>query len=271
MERPIISGGTISALSEHPDIERLVLSLFRTFTSGEKMVQAIQLSEIASKRTQDVTPITSLAETDGSAPLSRLLTASQRATIFLEDVDIHPFVLGLKALMSYITLYLTLEYAIVPRLKRHMPTAGPRAINAVKYRYFNNILAGRPHNEAQEPPRSFAPNISYGKKFWYFVEQLGVAALLMLAVNETGLTVIARSMGESGEGAKWLMPALSGTLAWWCFAHAIGPATLRTLFGPRDIHYNIPNFSSSCETSPSLSPVLTRSTGHARWAKATWG
>ena len=250
MERPIISGENISSLSALPDTERVVISLFRTFTSGEKMVNAIHLLDIASKHTQDLTPITSLAETEDATPLSRFLIASRKATAFLEDVEMHPFVLRLKALMSYITLYLTLEYAIVPLLKRRMPTAGPRTIDGVKNRYFYNILADRPTDDTRDPPGNFARNISYGKKFWNFVEKLGVAALLLLAVNETGLTVIAKFMGQSSEGTKWLMPALSGARAWWCFAHAIGPATLRTLFGPRDIHYTIPKLLQQLRNEP---------------------
>ena len=124
------------------------------------MVNAIHLLDIASKHTQDLTPITSLAETEGATPLSRFLIASRKAMAFLEDVEMHPFVLRLKALMSYITLYLTLEYAIVPLLKRRMPTAGPRAIDGVKNRYFYNILADRPTDDTRDPTGNFARNIS---------------------------------------------------------------------------------------------------------------
>lgn len=59
---------------------------------------------------------------------TRMLVASRLAQTFLEDSDLHPGTLRLQLLMSYITLYLTIEYSIVPQMKHKYPSWGAKRI-----------------------------------------------------------------------------------------------------------------------------------------------
>src|SRR5436853_3871549 len=85
----------------------------------------------------------------------------------------------------------------------------------------------------------FAVNISFGKIYWSLLQELGVAALLMLAVRDIGLTVIAIAMGLESYSCSCLVVSLSCLRGWWSFVHAIGPATLRMFFGPCNIQYTV--------------------------------
>ena len=243
---PIRPDGTAGPSIEYNANEVTVQNLFRSFTSGERMVSAILLLDAISKRPQSQDhahgldlfgPITSLAEIEGPSPIGGVLVASRRAKRFLDNTEIHPSYLRLKTLMSYITLYFALEYAIVPHMRRINPTMGPKEISQRKYRYFYRLLMENSDEHAEEPPDKFAKDISFGKTPWGLTGDLGIAALLMLAVGETGLTMVARATGPLSRGKAWLTTALSADRGWWSFAHAIGPATYRTFFGPRDTHF----------------------------------
>ena len=250
--RPIRSDSTISA-SRLSEGQQVAHCLFHTFTSGYKMVLAMQLLDMASSRTQApelLGRIRSFGEIEGAAPTAGMLAASRLAKRFLDNMNFHPPSLRLKTLMSYITLHLTFEYAIVPRLKRQGPRRGPREIGHMGYRYFYKLLMGYPDSDTRDPPARFATDISFGRALWSLVQELGVAALPMLAVGGTGLMAIARALGPESIERKWLTSALSCARAWWSFAHAIGPATLRTFFGPRDIHYTVCHLVQQLRNEP---------------------
>ena len=73
--------------------------------------------------------------------------------------------------MSYITLYLTFEYAIVPLLMRRIPAAGPRTIDGVKNRYFYNILADRPTDDTQDRAASARTPFHTGNRSAHGISQ----------------------------------------------------------------------------------------------------
>ena len=225
--------------------QQVVRGLFRNFTNGNKMFRALQVIESVS-RPRDNSPqelnldVTPFSMIEGASPMTRMLKASRLAHQFLERSDIHQSLLRLKVLMCYITLHLTLEHAIVPQLKHENPKLSPKHIAGMKYSYFYNLLEDEPGTEDREPPPGFRRHIDFGKTFWSFVQETGVAALLMLAAADTGLTIIARAIAPKNKCREGLISALSCSRAWWSFAHAIGPSTLRTCLGPRNIHYTVP-------------------------------
>ena len=90
-------------------------------------------------------------------------------------------------------------------------------------------------------------HVQYGRSFWEYSQELGVASLLVFAVTETGLTKIG---GARQSGIPEMAAMLTTSDTWWAFAHAIGPATFRTLFGACDTEYTIPQLLNSIRLQP---------------------
>ena len=194
-------------------------------------------------------------EDEGTVPLTpmaRMLRASRLAQDVLTKSEINLPLLRLQTKMCYITLHLTLVHAIMPELRSQHPQTGVRDIDHMKYAHFYNQLRDDPHPIDNLPayPPSFKTNISFRKSFWGLIQELGVASLLMLAVADTGPTMIARSFGPQSRQQNELVSTLCCARGWWAFAHAIGPATLRTFFGPRDIHYTVPQLVQLLRNEP---------------------
>lgn len=236
------------------DKQTVAQRLFRSFNNGENIVKAAWLLEVVSGPSQvqnALAPIRSFGELDGSGPLARMLAASRLAKSHMDVVEIHPSLMRLKTLLCYITLYLTLEYAIVPGMRAS--GLRQREIDTKKYRHFYALLIESPETDTpQDPPQNFSTNISFGKTIWKLVYDLGIASLPMLAVSEVGPTVIARALGPGSHERGWLISSLSGSCGWWSFAQAMGPPTLRTFFGPRDIHYKVPQLLKVVRLEPLL-------------------
>jgi hypothetical protein len=183
-----------------------------------------------------------------------MLVASHRAQKYLERAEINAAQLRIEALMSYITLYLTLQYAILPQLIHENPLWNKKQIAAEKYPYFYELLSNKDRDDMDikeyGPKSKFSVNIGFGKIYWSLLQELGVAALLMLAVGDAGLTVIARAMGTENQNRSSLVLSLSRSRGWWSFAHAIGPATLSTFFGPCERQYTVEQLLHQLRTEP---------------------
>ena len=82
------------------------------------------------------------------------------------------------------------------------------------------------------------------------LQELGVAALLMLAVGDIGVTVAVRVLGVKNNIPKLLQSTLCRSGRWWCFAHAIGSATLRAFFGLPDIQCTVPQLLRQLRAEP---------------------
>ena len=145
--------------------------------------------------------------------------------------------------MCYITLYLVLEHSIVPELEVKYSEWVPRRIAKRKYAYFHYLLSEIEFEETDldatehGAKSKFATNIGFGKLFLKLLQEFGVAALLMLAVCDIGITVVARALGSEGKNHDMVRSAHCCSRGWWCFAHALGPPTFKTLFGHREIRY----------------------------------
>ena len=229
--------------------------LFQNFNDGEKMLLALQLlANVSSPRDRVTLAPDGQDFTFVTGHTTRMLAASRLAQKCLENSEIGPALVRLRALMSYITLYLTLKYAIEPQLQRENPNWSLKRVAGRRYAYFYHLLCDNPDGDMETlefgPKSKFGADIAFGKTYWSLLQELGVAALLMLAVGDTGLTVIARSMGPGNPNRKNLALALSLSRGWWSFAHAIGPATLRSVFGPRDIQYTVQQLLQQLRAEP---------------------
>ena len=233
--------------------------LYRTFTNGEKMFLALQVLANVSMTRDETNLVTDSNLTTEkfsfvTGPASRMLAASRHAQKQLEMSEIGSAQLRIETLMCYITLYLTLEHAVVPQLQRENKSWGSKQIAGKKYDYFYQLL-GNKSDSVMGGGRSgakskFGANIGFGKTYWSLLQELGIAALLMLAVADTGLTVIARAMGAGNDNRRILVLSLCRSRAWWSFAHAIGPATLRMFFGPCDMQYTVQQLLQHLRAEP---------------------
>jgi hypothetical protein len=240
--------------------------LYYNFTDGEKMFLALQvLANVSTTRDETSLVTDSNLTTEkfsfvtGSA--SRMLAASRHAQKQLEKSEISSAQLRIETLMCYITLYLTLEYSIVPQLQRENQSWSSKQIAGKKYDYFYQLL-GKTSDSGMCGVRSgakskFGANIGYGKTYWSLLQELGIAALLMLAVADTGLTVIARAIGAASHHRSSLVSSLCRSRVWWSFAHAIGPATLRTFFGPCDMQYTTQQLLQQLRAEPLTTALIT--------------
>lgn len=266
----------LSPIGQHVTLTQ---ELFQSFNNGEKMFVALQLLATVSS-TQDspaeafnvptTTPFSSLTTTTGPATM---IEASRAAQKYIQRSEILPGLVRLQLLMSYMTLYLTIEKVIVPQLRLENPTWTEKRIAGEKYDFFYNVLnesnteggsADLPMAKISRAPRKFRVDVGFGKVFWTLLQDLGVTALLGLAVSDLGLTTIARAMGPDSPQRQALRVALWASRGWWSFAHAIGPPTLRTFFGPRDISYTVPELLHKLRIEPlptSSIELINRSCG----------
>ena len=129
----------------------------------------------------------------------------------------------MRTITSYITLFLTLEHIVIPKMKSENLDWNQRCIMGDRFQYFQKLLAsGPPTNKSTFTFRDY---VSYDRTFWMFGQKLGIASLLMLAVSRQGLTKIAKKTGPRSHQISAMAAALSSLQTWWAFAHAIGPCT----------------------------------------------
>jgi len=235
------------------------LTLYNQFNSPEFLLSAVNLlSRISSgdvTTSVDVSTIPStLALTDNAPGLyPAMLAASRQASKYLQDLERNLQAMRMKTIMSYIVLHLTLEHAVVPRLQEEEPDRNNRSIQGIKYLRFAEIL----NETCSEDSRvaegtTLRTHSQYGKTFWEYGQALGIASLLLFAVSDVGLTKIGR---VTRGGIPALAAALTTCGGWWAFAHAIGPATFRTLFGPRDVAYTTPHLLNRIRFEPLAVPI----------------
>ena len=262
----------------------IAIELYNEFNDPERIVLALQLLATLSS---DEDPGTTMAVPAGIVmnlvrtsidPIARMIDASRRAQSHLGNSEKSLALLRMKTLMSYITLFLTLEHVVVPKLREEKPDWTPRQIESDKYRYFQQLLASSPDSpQSTAPTRAFthsatntidqapAPayvveppaslyklrdHIGYGRVFWSFGQELGIASLLMFAVSAYGLTKIAKQCGPRSGQIATMASALSSSQTWWAFAHGIGPRVIRTLFGSRDVTYTVPQLLQFVRSEP---------------------
>jgi hypothetical protein len=256
------------------------VTLCTEFTKPENIIKAVTLlAQISSNTapTIDATTIPSSLAVNRTNPFHSLLTASNHANTHLQQVEGAISVTRMKTIMSYLVIFFTLEYAVVPKLKEERPNEGQRSIAAMKYQQFAEMLnASKALHTSTESEASNAGNLQaqsgsrnptpvsaarlrshckYGKVFWEYGQSLGIASLLVFAVLDTGLAKI----GEVGlRGVSGMAADLMTSGTWWAFAHAIGPAAFRTLFGARDVAYTVPQLMSSILVEPVPQPSQDR-------------
>src|SRR5437588_1007487 len=147
----------------------------------------------------------------------------------------------MRIIMSYITLFLTLEYIVILKMKSENLDWNQRCIKGDRFQYFQKLLASGPLTN--KSTFTFRDHISYGHTYRVFGQKAEMASLLMLAVSGHRLMKIAKKTGPRSHQILAMAAALSSSQTWWVFAHTIGPCTRRILFSGR-VSYTIPQLLS---------------------------
>jgi hypothetical protein len=108
-------------------------------------------------------------------------------------------------------MYLTLEHSIVPNLRADNPNWQLRHVDREKHRHFYELL--NRDGDLYITMNKVRDNTGFGRTFWRFGQELGVAALLMLAVAEQGLTISGRACGPKSANIPNLASPLSSSRA----------------------------------------------------------
>lgn len=231
--------------------------LLDDFAKPDLLIKAIKLlanvSSGAASPTVDLTTIPLSLEVQGNHLGPNLIAASFRANAHLQELEANVAAARLKTILSYIILYLTLEHVIVPELRRDNPGENSRWIDGKKHLQFAETLNACSSSSSSTSPPSDISGVTlrnhtgYGRSFWEYGQALGIASLLVFAVGDIGLSRIG---GSSRAGIPNIACALTTDDTWWAFAHAISPATFRTLFGACDVAYGVPQLLSRIRREP---------------------
>ena len=234
--------------------------LLQDFTKPGILIRALKLlsgvSSGAASPSVDLTTIPLALEVQGNHLVPNLIAAACRANKYLQELEVNIAAAKLKTIMSYVILYLTLEHAIVPQLRRENPGSQRRWIDGMKYLHFADILksSGSTDSSPEISGVSLRNYTNYGRCFWEYGQSLGIASFLVFAVSDVGLTRIG---GASRAGIPHIAAALTTDDTWWAFAHAISPPTFRTLFGACDIAYSLPQLLSRIRQEPVPPSTIT--------------
>ena len=243
----------------------IAFDLYKEFIDPEKLLEALQLlcdlgssgysgTSIVVQEGRNPFSVTEerIAESD---VLEKMIDASRHAQSQIESSEKVISVLRMKTIMSYITLFLTLEYVVVPKMRLEYPDWPQRRIEGERFQYFQNLLNPNPAG-TNRSRFTFRDHITYGGTFWMFGQELGIASLLMIAVSGTAITKIAKKAGPRSKQIPAMAAALSCSQTWWAFAHAVGPCTRHILFGGQDVSYTIPQLLSIVRAEPMPASVM---------------
>src|SRR5205807_8161245 len=122
--------------------------------------------------------------------LESMVACSARASAYLTSRAEDAGVATLKLMLSYIMLHITLEVAIVRRLRLQHPDYSQTQIDGEKYQVLcdeiNHI------NGTNIGDQTMKDRVRYGKVLWTIADHAGVAILPLLAIAGPGITVISR-------------------------------------------------------------------------------
>ena len=164
------------------------------FTNAEVLINAVKLLSRISQGTNsesniDPTTIPLALARSVNNLFPNLLVASCKANSHLKELKETVWATRLKTIMSYIFLFLTLKHAIVPQLKAENPSEMNQRIEGIKYqRFAEALLASDPSSTSSGA--KIQSHVQYGRSFWEYSQELGVASLLVFAVTEMGLMKI---------------------------------------------------------------------------------
>ena len=236
--------------------------LFVQLTKPESLVGGMQLLvELASRKAgqhrimvafEELTLFVdaSLEPTECTSDLmlQNMLRVSGRAHQFIANNTVEAEEARIKAILSYINFYLTVEFGVAPKLRARFPERPPRQIDGEKIPYLKELMAEQQGIDIAT--RTLADYIRYGKVFWEFAKECGILSVIMLAGVSIGVTVLARQNGRDSNHVPLLALRLRNSLQWMAACQGLSQVVVEILFTDSKRQYSLSELLSLLIANP---------------------
>jgi len=180
--------------------------------------------------------------------VEKMLLVSGRAHQFIANNKVEAEDVRFKTILSYLNVYLTLEYGVVSKLPALYPEKSPRQRDGEKLSYFKELMM-QEHN-INIPMGALVEYARFGKVYWELAKICGICSLLMLAVVGTGVTVIARQNGRDSKHVPLLRLKLRNSLEWMSACQALSQVAVEILFTHSGGEYTMPQILGLLVANP---------------------
>jgi len=137
-------------------------------------------------------------------------------------------IVKLKLMLSYLTLYLTLDYGIAPSMRANEGMlVSARSIDSRKLAELQTHLV---HQGRHLKLGTLKDNVRYGKVLWNVVTMLGILGIPMLAISGPAVTQLCKENGTNSNHFEVLGSRLSSNTTWMCLCQAWAPIAIETIF-----------------------------------------
>lgn len=137
-------------------------------------------------------------------------------------------IVKLKLMLSYLTLYLTMEHGILPWMRAdHGVFVSDRTLDSGKLQVLQSRLAQQGKNLKLG---TLKDNVRYGKVLWNVVSMLGVLGLPMLAICGPAVTTLCKENGMTSNHMEVLGSRLACNTTWMCLCQAWAAIAIEGIF-----------------------------------------
>ena len=213
------------ALVSHRNVAQLGTLLHELSTHSADKVGLYSVDELAIKG------LTGSSATDDitiEMRLAAMLPVARRGHEFAASNQNAEAMVKLKLMLSYLMLFLTLEYAIVPSIKAREGTlVSGRTIEGQKVKEFQTLLEDQGRHLKLG---TLTEHIRYGKVIWNIVSMLGVLGLPMLAIGGPAVTALCKQNGMNSNTFEVLGSRLAANSMWMCLCKAWASIAMEVIF-----------------------------------------
>ena len=188
------------------------------------------------------------AELTSDLMLQKMLTVSGRAQEFIANNKVEAEEARIKAILSYINFYLTVEVGVAPMLRAKYPERPPRQIDGEKIPYLKELMQDL--QDVDIPTRTLADYVRYGKVFWEFGKACGILSLILLAGIGIGVTVLARQNGRDSNHIPLLAVKLRNSVEWMAACQGLSQVVAEILFTNSQRQYSLSEMLSLLIANP---------------------
>ncbi|RPB01465.1 hypothetical protein L873DRAFT_1788344 [Choiromyces venosus 120613-1] len=254
----------------HPDLSRLgtkdphlATKLMETFVKPGNIVKMLKLLAIVSEdkgKAYGAPAITDIViHTVGSgfgpvgvgaagAQYSSILKTARQAHSYLVACDMPQELGRLRIILSYITLFWTLKYVIEPKIRAENLQLNKKQLEGARNQAFMLELLGE--NPGSISMNQFKEYLRYGKFYSEVVDTLGMTAIVMLAVLDTGITTLAKHFGPQSYNLPYLAIILLQNVQWMSLCATVGPVIVECLFTDSKSVYGLPTLQVQLFSHP---------------------
>ena len=238
-------------LSESDDSVEYIEDLTNTALSSQMLVNVLKLIVLLSQEknsAQNNEPVAgSLVPILGANRTPKLghkentveimMLAAKRAHSYIVTFDQSPALARLRLILSYITLYLTVEFGITSRIRLENPELGQKAIAGRKWTLFYKDLGGAEGLGCSLD--RLKDTVAFGKILWTWAKECGIMWLPVLAAMEYGVTGFTRKNALKYRRSFVVGSKLSMHASWLALCRGFSSLFTNLLFSPTSAEYTL--------------------------------